>query len=238
MRINMYKIYQMDTKQLENPYVFQKYYQEVTDSRRQKVDSFRMMKDKKLSLAAGVLLNQGLKEQGLLAEKEKIVEGENGKPYLPGNRRVYFNISHSEERAIAVFSDAEAGCDIEYVKNFPGLGLAERFFCPEEYRYILKQEEKSQAAAFYRLWTLKESFLKASGFGLKLPLNQFCISLEGEIQVKQQVNRKKYYLEEWRDGEYQIAVCLEQPLQSISRRGLKSYVQAQQFQPFSETGHE
>lgn len=211
MRINMYKIYQMDTKQLENPYIFQKYYQEVTDSRRQKVDSFRMMKDKKLSLAAGVLLNQGLKEHGLLAEREKIVEGEDGKPYLRGDHRVYFNISHSEERAIAVFSDVEAGCDIEYAKAFPGLGLAERFFCPEEYRYILKQAEKSQAAAFYRLWTLKESFLKAAGFGLKLPLNQFCISLEGGIQVKQQVNQKKYCFKEWREGEYQIAVCLEQP---------------------------
>jgi len=56
---------------------------------------------------------------------------------------------------------------------------------------------------------LKESFLKATGFGLKLPLDQFCISLEGEIQVSQQVNRKKYYFKEWREGEYKIAVCLE-----------------------------
>ena len=206
---NMYKIYQMDTKQLENPHIFQKYYQEATNSRRRKIDSFRMMKDKKLSLAAGALLNQGLKEHGLLDEKEKIVEGENGKPYLPGHPGIYFNISHSEQRAIAVFSDVEAGCDIEYAKVSPGLGLAERFFCPEECRYILKQEEKRQAATSYRLWTLKESFLKATGFGLKLPLDQFCISLEGEIRVRQQVNQKKYYFKEWRDGEYQIAVCLE-----------------------------
>ena len=204
----MYKIYQMDTKRLEQPEIFRSCYEEVSKERRQKVDSFCRMKDRRLSLAAGVLFNQGLKEYGLSGDKVRLAEGENGKPYLLDYPDIYFNISHSEQKVLVVFSDVEIGCDIEYAADLQGLGLAEKFFCESEYAYLLQQKEKEQTAAFYRLWTLKESFLKATGLGLKLPLDKFCIRMGEEIQVEQQVDKKSYSLKEWRDGEYQAAVCM------------------------------
>lgn len=204
----MYKIYQMDTKELEQPEIFRRCYEEISKERRQKVDGFRMMKDKRLSLAAGILFNQGLKEYGLSRNTVKLAEGENGKPYLLDYPDIYFNISHSEQKVLVVFSDVEIGCDIEYVAALKDLGVAERFFCKSEYAYLLEQEEGEQAAAFYRLWTLKESFLKATGLGLKLSLDKFCIKIGEEIWVEQQVNNKSYCFEAWRDGEYQAAVCM------------------------------
>lgn len=204
----MYKIYQMDTKELEQPEIFRSCYEEVSKERRQKVDGFRMMKDKRLSLAAGILFNQGLKEYGLSRDTVQLAEGENGKPYLLDYPDIYFNISHSEQKVLVVFSDVEIGCDIEYLASMKDLGVAERFFCQSEYAYLLEQEKGEQAAAFYRLWTLKESFLKATGLGLKLSLDKFCIKIGEEIVVEQQVNNKNYCFEAWRDGEYQAAVCM------------------------------
>ncbi len=204
----MYKIYQMDTIQLENPEIFEKYYKEVSKERRQKADQFQRAKDKRLSLAAGVLFSQGLKEYGISGKQVQVAEGENGKPYLIDYPDIYFNISHSEQKVLVVFSDVEIGCDIEYATEMKGLELAEKFFCKPEYDYIVSQEEKEQTAAFYRLWTLKESFLKATGLGLKLPLNHFCIKIEEGIQVEQQINKKKYCFKEWREGEYQAAICM------------------------------
>ena len=203
----MYKIYQMDTKELEQPEIFRSCYEEVSKERRQKVDGFRMMKDKRLSLA-GILFNQGLKEYGLSRDTVQLAEGENGKPYLLDYPDIYFNISHSEQKVLVVFSDVEIGCDIEYLASMKDLGVAERFFCQSEYAYLLEQEKGEQAAAFYRLWTLKESFLKATGLGLKLSLDKFCIKIGEEIVVEQQVNNKNYCFEAWRDGEYQAAVCM------------------------------
>lgn len=204
----MYKIYQMDTKQLENPEIFESYYKEVSKERRQKIDRFRMAKDKRLSLAAGVLFGEGLKEYGISEKQVRVAEKESGKPYLLDYPDIYFNISHSEKKVLVVFSDVEIGCDIEYAAEMKGLELAEKFFCRSEYDYIVRQSKKEQAAAFYRLWTLKESFLKATGLGLKLPLNHFCIRIEEEIQVEQQINKKKYCFKEWREEEYQAAICM------------------------------
>lgn len=205
---NMYKIYQMDTKQLENSEVFDNYYKKVSRERRQKIDRFRMAKDKRLSLAAGVLFCQGLKEYGISGKQAQVAVRENGKPYLLDYPDIHFNISHSEQKVLVVFSDAEIGCDIEYAAEMKGLELAERFFCKSEYDYIVSREKKEQTAAFYRLWTLKESFLKATGVGLKLSLNHFRIKMEEEIQVEQQINKKKYCFKEWREGEYQAAICV------------------------------
>lgn len=164
-----------------------------------------------LSLAAGILLDQGLQTYGLREADVRIAYGAYGKPYLPDFPDIHFSLSHSHEMAMAVFADEEAGCDIEYQKRL-NEKLARRFFCPSEYAWMTQSEDlEVQKRRFYRLWTLKESFLKATGMGLHLPLDSFCFTFEGEdlCSLRQQYDDAEYTLEEYLLEGYRAAVCLK-----------------------------
>ena len=90
--------------------------------------------------------------------------------------------------ALAVFAEVETGCDIEEIQE-ADMALAEKFFSPGEYAYLAAQPKgRERDRAFCRIWTLKESFLKAVGAGLFLPLDSFEIQIgpEGKITVRQE----------------------------------------------------
>ncbi|MCC8050043.1 MAG: 4'-phosphopantetheinyl transferase superfamily protein [Clostridiales bacterium] len=139
---------------------------------------------------------------------------------------------------MAVFADTDVGCDIEFRKQ-PNDKLAGRFFCRDEISWMQDaKEETEREERFYRLWTLKESFIKATGQGLRLPLDSFCFRIEetcvpqsemrrktwqgnipvvelwrrnSSVTVAQSFDQAEYMFEEYRvgrDGEYCAAVCL------------------------------
>ncbi len=73
--------------------------------------------------------------------------------------------------------DVQVGCDVEMERELR-LKLAERRFCREEYETIIAEQDKDKRIGlFYRYWVLKESFMKATGKGMALSTDQFCIRL-------------------------------------------------------------
>lgn len=217
--MNNVKIYKMDVTELEDSGKFEAYYREMSAERRRKIDRCRRAGAKRLSLGAGILLDRGLSEFGLREKSVKILQGENGKPYLADYPDIRFNLSHSNRLVLAVFAEKEVGCDIELIDR-QNLKLAKRFFCPSEYGHLLHQtDEEQQRQEFFRLWTLKESFLKVTGKGMKVPLNSFCFLFENEVRVRQQIDTAEYQFREMifeRAAEperevYRAAVCLRMP---------------------------
>ncbi len=106
-----------------------------------------------------------------------------GKPFVlsPQRPKLHFNVSHSHEQAlIAVSHDFEIGVDIEYLarRTKSVLALAQRYFSEAERGEIEAAPAEQQRRLFFRCWTRKEAFLKATGTGLTFPLDQFCVSLE------------------------------------------------------------
>lgn len=208
-------LYWMDTGELEDEISFSGYYKTMSRERQRKVDSCIFRKDKKLSLGAGILMEKGLSAYGLHEREAEVAYGENGKPYLPRYPHIHFNLSHSGSRVLAVFAGVETGCDIEQVQK-ADLDLAERFFTRKEYDFIAGQPGREQQdEAFFRLWTLKESFLKAVGAGLMLPLDAFeiTISPEGKTAVCKKSDEARilcpgeFAFREYRLGEYCAAAC-------------------------------
>lgn len=95
-----------------------------------------------------------------------------GKPYLLGNK-LYFNISHSKQKVAVALSNGEVGIDIEKISN-PNLKIVDRFFTYDEKNFIFSCKDKLKIAErFYVVWTLKESYLKYKGIGLKQSLKSF-----------------------------------------------------------------
>ncbi|MCD7716843.1 MAG: 4'-phosphopantetheinyl transferase superfamily protein [Lachnospiraceae bacterium] len=184
------KLYCMTTDALNDPETFRKHYLEMPEGRRAKIDRVRMEQDKKLSLAAGILLDRGLQEFNLSGKTIRIEESAYGKPFFPDFPNIHFSLSHSHEMALAVFADTEVGCDIEYRKK-PNEKLAGRFFCPEENAWMTAaRTETERKERFYRLWTLKESFIKATGQGLRQPLDSFCFRIEETCVLQSEMRGK------------------------------------------------
>ena len=99
-----------------------------------------------------------------------------GKPLLAGNAggRLYFNLAHSHGLALlAVTRVAALGVDVERVRPFPNaLGIAERFFSAGEIAAFRTLPTDERDAAFFRLWTRKEAWLKATGDGIAESLSK------------------------------------------------------------------
>jgi len=211
MNLTGTKVYIASTKILEDNSIFEKYYEIVSEERKVKVNRLRFDKDKRLSLAAEILLKKALADYGI--SEYEIAYGENGKPYLAGMTDVNFNLSHSEERVMCVISEKETGCDVEKVKN-TDFKVAKHFCTETEYAMMQGKETKEEKEdIFFRLWTLKESFLKATGLGMKLSMKDFYFNIEeDEMTVYQKVNGEQYYFKEYdlKDG-YKYAVCSMTP---------------------------
>jgi 4'-phosphopantetheinyl transferase len=93
--------------------------------------------------------------------------GSQGKPVL-ADGAIEFNLSHSGDLALVVVaSDRAVGVDVERIKPMADLAkLTVRFFTAGEHQRIVQLDESDQLLAFFRTWTCKEAYLKATGEGL------------------------------------------------------------------------
>ena len=87
----------------------------------------------------------------------------------------HFNMSHSGSLLVcAVTAACELGVDVERIRPMPDAeAIANRFFSPAEAARLMSLPESKRDAAFFRCWTRKESFLKATGDGLTRSLSSF-----------------------------------------------------------------
>lgn len=115
----------------------------------------------------------------LSPEKIEFKLGESGKPYVV-NTDFQFNVSHSGDcLLIGITVGNEIGVDVEHVREKQNvIALAERFFSKAEYDAIKILSLENQVAAFYRCWTRKEAFIKATGLGLSFGLSNFEVAVE------------------------------------------------------------
>ena len=204
-------VYTADISVLDDPAVFERLLGTVPAYRREKAMRFKFQSGKSQSLAVGLLLRRACRDYGIEGADAHVVTGENGKPAFRDVPDVHFNLSHSKTRAMCVISPYEVGCDVEHVRVGRSR-LAERFFMENETRWIHSfAEGVEQDIAFYRLWTLKECYMKVTGRGLSLTPDKFSLTLSPEGIVLDHDGVKPEYLfrELDRDDDFRYAYCLK-----------------------------
>ena len=203
-------VYIANTESLKENGLYNAAFDAVSAERKDKVLRYRFLKDRVLSLGAEVLLRKALRECGIEIPEIHYGFEINGKPFLKGVEGFDFNISHSEDLVMVAVSENETGCDIEKITE-TDLDIAKKFFFREEYENIAAlpaSEERNEL--FFRYWTLKESFMKATGLGMRLPLDSFQIIIgnDGKTGVRQSVDTKNYnFTEIDAFPGYKCAVC-------------------------------
>lgn len=126
---------------------------------------------------------------GRTAETIEFTENRAGKPSLaPGitDQPIRFNLSHTGDLAVCAVTLAhEIGVDIEHLERPVNLSIADRFFSHQEAEAISRADASLKQPLFFRFWTLKEAYAKATGRGLAIGLDQFSFVLDRpEIQVR------------------------------------------------------
>ena len=195
-------IYCAEVSALSDPDTFGKALWRVPVDRRRKALAFRHRESQCLSLGVGLLLVLALEERGVDALRVRTAEGPWGKPCLPDHPEIQFSLSHSGTWAVCAVSGAAVGCDVERI----GRGterLAGRFFHPEEQAALARAGGEGDGAwqrEFTRIWTRKESWLKATGTGISVPMAEFSALADGP--------GRRFFERESPEGAYRFACCL------------------------------
>lgn len=93
------------------------------------------------------------------------------KPHIENEYQIQYNITHSKDLLVIGLSKYSIGVDVEYIdRNIDYEDIVSMCFHKKEKELIQKDLN-----LFYRVWVMKESYLKLIGEGLNRPLNSFYI---------------------------------------------------------------
>lgn len=175
----------------QTPVVVERLCQLLSNDELQRAERFHFEKDRKHFITARgclrVILSRYL---GVSSAKLRFSYGVNGKPRLVTSsaqkRTVYFNLAHSGCFALyALTCIGEIGVDVERIRpEFTGEDIAKRFFSPVEVASLNEVAAELRHEAFFNCWTRKEAFIKATGVGLSLSLDQFDVTLSPNEPAK------------------------------------------------------
>ncbi|MBB4688084.1 4'-phosphopantetheinyl transferase family protein [Amycolatopsis jiangsuensis] len=99
-----------------------------------------------------------------------------GRPRVPGSELV-LSISHSGELiGLAATDGVPLGLDVETSNRKADASLVEYALSPAERQAVAGLSDDERSAAFFVYWTRKEAVMKATGKGLKIPLQSITFS--------------------------------------------------------------
>ncbi len=156
----------------------------LTDGERERADRFHFEKDRRAYTAARALVRASLSRfEQVNPQDWRFKQNSYGKPEIDqpiSGRRLQFNLSHTDGLvACAVSTSRSVGVDVESLDRIAAdLKVAESFFAPQEVDQLKSVDISERQDTFFNFWTLKESYIKALGFGLSLSLDSFGFDLE------------------------------------------------------------
>ena len=119
----------------------------------------------------------------------------------------HFNISHSGDWVVLATGPSPLGIDVERIKDID-LDIAKRFFSGREYDDLMLKPDEERFSYFFNLWTLKESYIKAVGKGLSLPLDSFSMVMEdNRITIKTESDDNRFFRQYPVAAGYKLSIC-------------------------------
>lgn len=207
----MMKLYVADITNLPDPLLCPELLQKLPSERQQRIHTMKQEKSRKQSMGVGLLLQKVLAFYHM--EDSQVFTGEHGKPMIDG---LEFSLSHSGDLAICTVSDKLVGCDVEEIRKAPK-GVAERYLSCREQEYLSRFTEEAYDYAFFRLWTMRESYVKMTGEGMNLPLSEYellvdecaLLGYESSARVLRNGEVQECYISEISLQGYIISICAQ-----------------------------
>ncbi|HVY38209.1 MAG TPA: 4'-phosphopantetheinyl transferase superfamily protein [Polyangia bacterium] len=190
----------------------------LTDEERAKVRSYRFERNRREALLARVLVRTALSRyRPVTPAAWRFTRNDFGRPAIDPPCGLFFNVSHRPTLAVcAVSPGLEVGVDVEPISNATAiLEVAPRVFAPDEYASLLAVDADDRRRRAVTLWTLKESYIKARGQGLALPLDAFSFDVRDaggwQVAFRPPIedSPERWWFRTFDVGEHQIALTVE-----------------------------
>ncbi|MBQ9833489.1 MAG: 4'-phosphopantetheinyl transferase superfamily protein [Clostridia bacterium] len=144
------------------------------------------------------------RETGMVYEQQKIKKNDWGKPYVSAFPQVFYSVTHCSGAVAVGIAPCRIGVDAENIRGFSE-AVAKRVCSDKEFRYIANSTDRNRA--FFRLWTLKESYIKALGVGFSFPMREANFEIDEKLNVKTSLCGCRFRLIENKHGLI-IAACI------------------------------
>lgn len=188
----------------------------LDEGERARAARFKFPADRLASIAAHGLLRHALSRRDPSREPSawRFSTGANGKPHLEGSR-LRFNLSHCRELvAVAIAEDVEVGVDVEPIDPRHATDdVAQRVYGPNELLDLARAAQPVDR--FFERWTLKESWVKATGIGISDDLPGFELRIEPGRAFVERGDPRPWQFHWWTPRPLvKLAVCVgtDQPL--------------------------
>lgn len=150
----------------------------LTPQRKERIERLVHTEDVMRALMGERLIRDVIKrELGIQGAAVRIETNAYGKPCLAGSPGFHFNLSHSGRWVVCAVGVRPVGIDVER-EGEADWEAAASFFSDEEQRDLAAVPAEHRRSHFYRLWTLKESFMKCTGKGFFIDPVSFTIKIE------------------------------------------------------------
>lgn len=138
----------------------------LNSEEKRRFEKYHFDKDRNRFIIARSLLKIVLaKEIGLEAKEVEIKKGFLQKPFLPSHPRQFFNITHSGDYILIILGNGKVGVDVEKIdENQDFSDTIPTIFNQVEMDVLSLSNNKTKT--FYKFWTRKEAFVKATGKGI------------------------------------------------------------------------
>lgn len=156
---------------------------ELSQDETRQARSFAFEADRGTYVVAHAMLHRVLLDR-LGGEEPHILRSRLGRPELapaPGGGPLpSFNLTHTRGfAACAVVERAPIGIDAEDIRRPIEIdAIAARWFAAPERRMLEQCRGQSRTDLFFRIWTIKEAILKATGHGLRIEPQGFAVDPE------------------------------------------------------------
>lgn len=146
----------------------------VSKERQARVSRLRFDIDRICSMLGEIVARKCISEaRGIPLESIEFQIGTHGKPYVHLEKPLSFNWSHSGDWILFAMDSEQVGIDVENVRPVNEMDLASNFFDPLEVIQLEEMNSIERKRYFFKLWSLKESYIKWKGTGLSIKLNSF-----------------------------------------------------------------
>ncbi|MGB8951568.1 MAG: 4'-phosphopantetheinyl transferase superfamily protein [Candidatus Aminicenantales bacterium] len=191
--------------------IFSRLLKSVGSEKKEKICSFHKWEDAHRTLFADLLIRFCIaRKTGFPPEMLVFSTNAFNKPVLKNRDDLHFSLSHSGDWVVCAVDRQPVGVDIEEIRSVDE-PLLRSCLSEEEHRALLKTSPSKRLSHFYTLWTLKESYLKAVGKGLWMPLDSFSILYPRKGRIALFSGGKScphvYFKTYTVDSRYAMAVC-------------------------------
>ncbi len=178
--------------EINDAQTLQAYYSLMNEEERKRQKRYYFKEDRHNCLVTRALVRSILSRYVKKSPEEwQFSKNRYGRPRIRGKKStlpLQFNLSHTDGLiACIITKQNDIGIDVENLKNRNvNLQVADRFFSPLEVSDLHMLPGPKRRSRFLEYWTLKESYIKACGKGLSIPLDQFSFifSKNGSLSIE------------------------------------------------------